>query len=462
MSAPMLRLSFLGATATVTGSKYLVEANGQRVLIDCGLFQGYKPLRQRNWAPFPIDPKSIDAVILTHAHLDHSGYLPRLVRDGFRGYVWCTPATGELCALLLPDSGHLMEEDARYANRRGFSKHQPALPLYTEAEARACLTQFYPVETGHVFAPLRELGALFQPQGHILGAASVRLEHAGTSITFSGDIGRANDPIMQPPHALEASDWIVTESTYGNRAHRALDLESELGTVLKRVAARGGVVVIPAFAVGRAQLLLYQIARLKARGDIPHGLPVFLNSPMAVDVTGLYHHFRSEHRLSESECEQMCRAATFVNSVDESKALNLRRGPMVIVSASGMATGGRVLHHLKAFASDPRNAIVLAGYQAGGTRGAALAGGARSIRIHGQEVAVNAEVVALGSASAHADADEILTWLRTAPRAPRGVFVTHGEPDAADVLRARIERELGWTATVPEYRDTVNLAAAGS
>lgn len=457
--APGFRLSFLGATATVTGSKYLIEADGRRILIDCGLFQGYKPLRLRNWAPFPVDPKSIDAVILTHAHLDHSGYLPRLVRDGFLGQVWCTPATRELCAILLPDSGHLQEEDAEYANRRGYSKHEPALPLYTEADARRCLEQFHPVEIGASFAPSRNVGAALQTQGHILGAASVRLEYEGVSVTFSGDIGRPHDPIMKAPHPVEATDWIVTESTYGNRTHPIVDLEVELAAVIKRVAARGGVVVIPAFAVGRAQLLLYQIARLKARGDIPH-IPVFLNSPMAVDATGLYHRFRAEHRLTEAECEQMCRAATFVNSVEESKALNLRHGPMVIISASGMATGGRVVHHLKAFAPDPRNAIVLAGYQAGGTRGAALAAGGRSIRIHGQEVPVRAEVVALGSASAHADADEILAWLGTAPRPPRGVFVTHGEPDAADALRGRIEHELGWSATVPEYRDVVDLTSA--
>ncbi|UXI66062.1 MBL fold metallo-hydrolase RNA specificity domain-containing protein [Tahibacter amnicola] len=457
--SPGFRLSFLGATATVTGSKYLIEADGRRILVDCGLFQGYKPLRLRNWAPFPVDPRSIDAVILTHAHLDHSGYLPRLVRDGFRGRVWCTPATRELCAILLPDSGHLLEEDAEYANRRGYSKHQPALPLYTEADAQRCLQQLHPVEIGTPFAPLRRVSAVLRTQGHILGAASVRLEHEGVNITFSGDIGRPEDPIMKAPHPVEASDWIVTESTYGNRTHPTVDLDVELAAVVRRVAKRGGVLVIPAFAVGRAQLLLYQIARLKARGDVPH-IPVFLNSPMAVDATSLYHRFRAEHRLTETQCEQMCRAATFVNSVEESKALNERHGPMIIISASGMATGGRVVHHLKAFAPDPRNAILLAGYQAGGTRGAALAAGASTIRIHGQDVPVRAEVIALGSASAHADANEILSWLGTAPRPPRGVFVTHGEPDAADALCGRIERELGWSAIVPEYRDVVDLTSA--
>ena len=453
---PTFRLTFLGANATVTGSKYLVEAGSQRILVDCGLFQGYKPLRLRNWSPFPVDPGSIDAVVLTHAHLDHTGYLPRLVRDGFRGRVWCTDATQALCEILLPDSGRLQEEDADFANRKGFSKHQPAEPLYNEADARKCLRQFQSVPFGSPFEPIPGLHARLCVQGHILGAAAVQFEHDGARLTFSGDIGRPNDPLMRVPEPLGESDWIVTESTYGNRTHASVDLEQELGVVLKRVAARGGVIVIPAFAVGRTQLLIHLIGRLQASGAVPH-MPVYLNSPMATDVTALYHRFRSEHRLSEADCDALHRVATVVNSVEESKALNRRHGPMVIVSASGMATGGRVLHHLTAFAPDARNAIVLTGYQAGGTRGAALAAGARSTRIHGQEVPVNAEVVQLAGASAHADANEILDWLRSAPRPPRKVFVTHGDQDAADALRGRIEHELGWPAQVPDYREQVDL-----
>lgn len=457
---PTLRLTFLGATATVTGSKYLVEAGDRRILVDCGLFQGYKPLRQRNWAPFPVNPSSIDAVVLTHAHLDHTGYLPRLAREGFRGHIWCTEATQALAGVLLPDSGRLQEEEAEYANRKSYSKHQPAEPLYSEDDARRCLRQFQGAPFDEPFEPVPGLRVHFRTQGHILGAAAVHLEHEGARLTFSGDIGRPNDPLMRAPTPLDECDWIVTESTYGNRTHPPVDLEQELAQVLKRVAGRGGVAVIPAFAVGRAQLLIYLIGRLQASGRIPR-VPVYLNSPMATDVTALYHRFRKEHRLSEAECDALHRVATIVNTVDESKALNARHGPMVIISASGMATGGRVLHHLRAFAPDPRSAIVLTGYQAGGTRGAALAGGARSLRIHGQDVPVRAEVVQLGGASAHADADEILAWLQTAPRPPQRVFITHGELDAADALRARIERELGWSAQVPDYQDVIDLHAGG-
>ena len=455
---PAFKLTFLGATGTVTGSKYLVETPTGRILVDCGLFQGYKPLRLRNWEPLPIAANMIDAVVLTHAHLDHTGYLPRLVRDGFRGPVWCSEATRDLAALLLPDSGSLQEEEAEYASRKGYSKHAPPRPLYTEAEARASLQQFHGVGFDVEFEPVPDLRARLRPQGHILGAAHIRIEHGGTSVTFSGDIGRPNDALMRAPATLLETDWIVAESTYGDRVHAAANLESELGEVIRRVAARGGVVVIPAFAVGRAQLLLHYLARLKQAAEIPH-VPIYLNSPMAVDVTGIYHRHRGEHRLSETECTAMCHAATFVNSVEESKALNERRGPMVIISASGMATGGRVLHHLKAFAPDPRNAIVLAGYQAGGTRGAALAAGEKSIRIHGEDVPVRAEVVQLAAASAHADAPEIVSWLGTAPRPPHGVLVTHGEPAAADALRQRIERALNWEAHIPDYRESIDLFA---
>jgi metallo-beta-lactamase family protein len=449
-------LTFLGAAGTVTGSRYLLEAGGHRLLVDCGLFQGYKTLRMRNWEPLPVNARAIDAVVLTHAHLDHSGYLPRLVCDGFRGRVWCTPATRALCEVLLPDSGHLQEEDAAFANRHGYSKHKPAQPLYTRDDAMASLEHFETVPFGETFEPAPGMRATLSPQGHILGAASVHVELGGTSITFSGDIGRPNDPLMNPPQPVQACDWLVTESTYGDREHLADSVEDALADVIRRVAARGGVVVIPAFAVARAQVLLHHIAQLRQRKAIPQ-LPVYLDSPMAIDVTGLYKRFRHEHRLSDEACKVICAGTRLVRTVDESKHVAASRGPMVIVSASGMATGGRVLHHLKAFAGDHRNAIVLAGYQVPGTRGASLAAGARSVRIHGTDVPVRAEVVQLEGASAHADASEVMDWLRTAPRTPRGVFVTHGEPGAADALRQRIEHELGWAARVPIYRDRVDL-----
>lgn len=449
-------LTFLGANATVTGSRYLVETGAGRLLVDCGLFQGYKTLRLRNWAPFPVDPASIHAVVLTHAHLDHSGYLPRLVREGFAGTIWCTEATRALCGILLPDSGRLLEEEASYADRVGSSRHHPARPLYTEREANVCLGRFRTVPFERHFTAAPGVQAFLRRQGHILGAAAVTLDHGGTRITFSGDIGRPHDPVMPPPSPPAESDWIVCESTYGDRRHPAKTLKSELLAALTRVLGRQGVAIIPAFAVGRAQLLLHTIVELQQEGAIPE-VPVYLNSPMATDVTDLYQQFAGEHLLGASALAAMARVVRTVRSAEESKALNRRKGPMIILSAAGMVTGGRVLHHVIAFAPDPRNAILLSGYQAGGTRGAALAAGARSVRIYGQDVAVNAEVVALNGASAHADSDEILAWLDSAPRQPRAVFLTHGEPDASDELRKRIARELRWDARVPEYRDTVDL-----
>jgi metallo-beta-lactamase family protein len=451
-----LRLRFLGANATVTGSRHLLEMGGRRILVDCGLFQGYKPLRLRNWKDFPVEPSSIDAVVLTHAHLDHSGYLPRLVRLGFRGSIWCTLATIDLCRIMLPDSAHLLAEEAEYANRVGSSRHHPAEPLYSEADVESCLEQMRGMAFDQPFEPVPGVHARLRPQGHILGAAAVHVIASKTSITFSGDIGRPADPLMPAPVPLTDSDWIVTEATYGNRAHPPLSLSDELRAALAPVLSRGGVAVIPSFAVGRAQLLLHSIAQLLEEGQLP-AVPVYLNSPMATDVSGLYQRYGYLHRLNSSQLSAMKRITRLVNTAEESKALNRRKGPMIIVSASGMVTGGRVVHHLKAFAPDPLNAIILCGYQAGGTRGAALAGGAQSLRIFGEDVAINAQVKQLQTASAHADADEIMAWLRTAPRPPRGVFITHGEPDAADALRVRIGHELGWSAHVPEYLEDVDL-----
>jgi metallo-beta-lactamase family protein len=440
----------------VTGSRYLLERNGRRVLIDCGLFQGYKQLRLRNWSTLPFDPQTIDAVVLTHAHIDHSGFLPALVRDGFRGRIYCSEGTLELCRILLPDSAHLQEEDARFANRHGTSRHKPALPLYTSEEAEKCLRQFTRVSIETPFAPVADLTVTLKRAGHVLGACFARVESREVSLTFTGDLGRPDDPILKPPATPTATDYLVCESTYGDRKHPQVDAQSELAEWLNRACERGGVVVIPAFAVGRAQTLLLHIARLKLHRRLPD-VPVYLDSPMAIDASALYQRFMHEHRLSDEDCARMCRAATFVNAPEQSKALDQRSGPLIIISASGMATGGRVVHHLKTFIGDPRNLVLLAGFQAPGTRGAALAGGARTVRIHGQEFSAQAEIGQLRSASSHADADEMLAWLRQLKRAPRHIFVTHGEPAASDALRYRIEHELGWEASVPEYRDTVEL-----
>ena len=449
-----VNITFLGGADTVTGSKYLVRHGEQSLLVDCGLFQGYKQLRLRNWTPLPVAPDQINAVLLTHAHLDHSGYLPLLVKEGFQGHVFGSHGTQALCKILLPDSGHIQEEDAAFANRHAFSKHSPALPLYTRQDALDCLPQIKPVAWGTTFQPIPGWRATFSEAGHILGASSVLLEVAGRRILFSGDLGRPDDAIMNPPARAPAADTVLIESTYGDRTHPAENLLAELAPALARLAARGGVAVVPVFAVGRAQALLHAIAQLKAQGRIPRGLPIFLDSPMAVHTTHLFEQDLGEHRLSKQEVHALTHCATMINSTDESKALAARHGPMVILSASGMATGGRVLHHLAHHAGNHRNMIILTGYQAPGTRGATVASGAKTVRIHGRDVEVNAEVVQLQSASAHADAGQLLDWLRTMPQTPDQVYVVHGNMEASDALRSRIQRQLGWRAMVPEHGST--------
>lgn len=451
-----MKLTFLGAAGTVTGSKYLLEHAGRQILVDCGLFQGYKHLREMNWEPFPVDVSRLDCVILTHAHLDHSGALPLLLRNGYRGPIYTTPGTIDLCQLLLPDSARLQEEEAEYLNRHQASKHKPALPLYTEEDARHVLRYMQAVPFNETIEVVPGMQLSLRPAGHIIGAASAEIQAGGLTIVFSGDVGRDDDPIMRPPTPLGKADYLVIESTYGDRLHQPEDNEALLAEIIQRTAGRGGSVVIPAFAVGRAQTLLFLLSRLKARHAIPE-LPVFLDSPMAIDMTEIYHRHRKEHRLSPEECKGLCRVATMVRTSDESRALNKVRYPAVIISASGMATGGRVLHHLKRMAPDRRNTIVLVGYQAGGTRGARLATGEKSIRIFGEDVAVNAEVAMLRGMSAHADAGQLMRWMAAMPHAPRKVFLTHGEPGPADILRQRVDRELGWTAGVPRLGQTVEL-----
>lgn len=452
-----LRVRFLGATNTVTGSKYLLSTSSSSVLVDSGMFQGFKQLRLRNWSALPFDPSSLDAVVLTHAHIDHSGYLPVLMRNGFRGHVYATAATFELCKILLPDSGFLQEEQARFENKHGYSKHQPALPLYTQDEAKRSLELFRTIRLDHSFEAAQGLEARFSRAGHLLGAASVRIAGSGSSILFSGDIGRPNDHLMRAPDPPQSAHYLVVESTYGDKVHPVEDVYTELSSAINRTVERGGMIVAPTFAVGRAQLMMLLISRLKAKKLIPD-LPVFLDSPMAIDATDLYRRFAAEHRLSAQECFEMCHAAQLVHTPEQSKQLDRLATPAIILSASGMATGGRVVHHLKAFAPDARNLILLPGFQAGGTRGASLAAGAPTIRIHGQEIPVRAEVMQTSSMSAHGDANELLNWMRQMPTPPKMTFVTHGEPNASDTLRKRIEHELGWAAQVPDYRDVVTLS----
>ena len=449
-------ITFLGATGTVTGSKYLLTVGSRRVLVDCGLFQGYKQLRLRNWEPPPVDPRDVDAIVLTHAHIDHSGYLPLLAKRGFSGAVYCTTGTRDLCEILLPDAGYLQEEEARFANRHGYSRHRPALPLYTRDDAIAALRLLKPVEFDQDFELDGGPTVRFLRAGHILGAAIVRVEHAGKSVVFSGDLGRPNDPIMRPPARVSSADWLVVESTYGDRVHDPSDPADSLARIVDETARRDGVVLVPAFAVGRTQSLLYYIGRLKQDGRIPD-VPIYLDSPMAINATSIYAKHPDEHRLGEEEYRRLFAGVHYVNSVEESKALSQRRGPMVVVSASGMATGGRVLHHLKAFGRDPRNTILFAGYQAGGTRGASLVGGADSVKIHGEYVPVHARVESLNNLSAHADSVEILEWLGHFAAAPRRTFITHGEPSASDALRVRIQDRLGWSCTVPAFGNRHSL-----
>ncbi len=455
-----VKLQFLGATGTVTGSKYLVTGVAGSLLVDCGLFQGYKALRLRNWAALPLAPRALGAVVLTHAHLDHSGYIPVLVRSGFSGRIYCSEATYEVCRILLPDSGTLQEEEAARANRNGYSKHKPALPLYTREDAEDALRYFAPVAFGKDWLAMHGVTARLSRAGHILGAASVTLESGNRRIVFSGDIGRPHDPILCAPEPAARADLLVMESTYGSRTHDPADPAIALGEVVNETVAKGGVVVVPAFAVGRTQSLLFHLQRLKAEGVIPHGLPVYLDSPMAADVTRIYRSHRDEHRLTLPQCEAMCRVARVVNDWQESQALAERHRPMVVIAGSGMATGGRVLNHLKHFAPDARNTILFTGFQAGGTRGASLVGGAAQVRIHGNDVPVHARVVNFDNLSAHADRGELLDWLAASGSHPGRIFLTHGEPDSADALRRAIRDRFGWDAEIPDYLESVEVKAA--
>lgn len=456
-----MKIRFLGAVGTVTGSRSLLQADGARVLVDCGLFQGFKSLRERNWEPFPIDPRSLDAVVLTHAHLDHSGWLPALVRDGFRGPVYCTEPTRDLLGLLLPDSGRIHEEDARFANQHGTSRHTPAEPLYTEDDALRALDQLKAVPFHTPQEVAAGISALFVPAGHILGASTAQLTHKGQRWVFSGDLGREDDLLMRPPEAPPEADALVLESTYGDRVRpRGVDPLDALAELIHVVAGRGGVLLVPAFAVGRAQALLWALRRLLDDGRIP-ALPVILDSPMAVSATDLFIKHHAYHRLSPEDCARMAEGVRFVREVEESKALRNVEGPHILISASGMLTGGRVLHHLARLGPNPRNAVALVGFQAPGTRGGDLVAGKRLLKLHGQEVPVEASVHNLEGYSAHADQVELIDWLRRLKSPPEALWLNHGEPAAAEALRRKIQDELGLRAMVPPENLDLNLDGAG-
>jgi len=464
----LAKITFLGATGTVTGSKYLLETCGKKLLIDCGLFQGIKKNRLRNWEPFPINPAEIDAVILTHAHIDHCGYLPRLTKEGFTGPIYCTHTTHEFCKLLLLDSAHLQEEDARWANKKGFSKHKPALPLYTTPDAEKCLQQFNSRHYGETIQLTDDMRLKFRDAGHILGSAfaNIKITKGETvrKFLFSGDIGGPNRPILNDPSQVYEVDYLIVESTYGNRLHgdKLSNREDELAAVINKNVERGGILVIPAFAVGRTQELLYHIRELENRGAIPT-LPVYIDSPMAINATAITAEMQSGYdmtaRMLMLDGQEILETGNFniAKSVDESKALHNVKGPAIIMSASGMLAGGRILHHLKNRLSHPENSLLFVGYQAEGTRGRALQGGKTEIKIHGQMIPVKAHIETISGFSAHADYREILAWLMGFNRAPLKTFVVHGEPEASQAMGDKIKQTLDWPVTIPEHGQSFEL-----
>lgn len=448
-----MQLTFLGATETVTGSKYLLTINSKKILIDCGLFQGYKELRLRNWQRLPIDPHHIDAVILTHAHIDHSGYLPLLVKNGFRGKIYCTQGTKDLCSILLPDSGHIQEEDANRANRYGYSKHKPALPLYTMEDGIRSLDQFYAINFEEPYQLFEALSFTFFPAGHIIGSSIVQLKHQNKSILFTGDLGRPHHIVMKPPAIITSANYLVIESTYGDRLHDRSNPLDQLAKVIQETVVNGGSVIIPAFAVGRTQDLLYLLFLLKKEKRIPD-VPIFLDSPMAQNVSNLLAHYTNEHRFSRELCKKICKIAKYVKTPDESKIIDQYSIPVIVISASGMAEGGRILHHLKVFLTDYRNTILLTGYQDPGTRGDRLVRGEAEIKIHGGMVPVRARIVSMNNLSAHADYQEMLDWLKNFKRPPQKVFITHGDQSSTLSLKKKIEEKFNWQCIIPNYLQT--------
>lgn len=445
-----MKITFLGATETVTGSKYLLSFDDKNILIDCGLFQGLKELRLRNWSPLPINPAILDAVILTHAHIDHAGYIPILIKNGFRGKIYSTEGTKDLCSILLPDSGHLQEEEADKANKRGYSKHKPALPLYTRNDGENALHYFNTIPFNESVHLTNNFSFQFLYAGHIIGSAFIRVQYKDVSLLFTGDIGRPNDSVMKAPTTIHDIDYLVVESTYGNRLHESVHPKNSLQSIINETVKQKGTIIIPSFAVGRAQSILHYIYLLKKEGSIPD-IPVFLDSPMAVNATHILLKHIEELRLTKDECNRLNDVATYVHTSEESKELDNNKLPKIIISASGMATGGRVLSHLKAYAPDAHNTILFTGYQAAGTRGARIIAGEKEIKIHGQMIPVRASVKELSNTSAHSDYNETLKWLSFFQYAPKKIFVTHGEIESANSLKGKIERQFGWTCMVPHY-----------
>jgi metallo-beta-lactamase family protein len=455
----MPSLSFLGAARTVTGSKHLLEVDGQRILFDCGLFQGLKELRLRNWLPLAVPADTIDAVVLTHAHIDHSGWLPRLVAQGFKGRVHCTGGTADLCKLVLPDAAHIQEEDAKFANKRGYSKHAPALPLYTEEDAAEALSRLKPSPFNTKIAISKELEIEFINAGHLLGSSYVlvtRKDKSGGRVLFGGDLGRYSRPILPDPSPGVDADILLVESTYGDRIHPPEDNGATLARIITETFARRGKVIIPAFAIGRVEELLYWLFKLEDADRLPK-LPIYVDSPMA--LKGIEYYSARTDELDKEIVEMRRKLPRFtpINSALESKALVSRDEPAVIIASSGMATGGRVVHHLFAGLPDPRNTVLFVGFQAAGTRGRQLVDGAQHVKMFGQHVPVHARIEKIDGMSSHADAGEIIQWLRTFPRAPKATYLVHGEIIAQEALKLRITKELGWNVEIPSHGQKVDL-----
>lgn len=457
-------MQFLGATGTVTGSKFLLYNSSSKFMIDCGLFQGLKELRMRNWAPMPVSAADINAVILTHAHIDHSGYFPVFVKQGFRGKAYASIATVELCKILLPDSGFLQEEDAAFATRKGFSKHLPALPLYTYSDAVASLPYLFGIPNGKPFDLGGGLKAKLIPAGHILGARFVHITSklpTQRTVLFAGDIGRYDAIINKGPSRIKDVDYLVIESTYGDRLHPEEDVFKKFETIINATAARGGKVLIPAFAVGRTQEIIYIIKKLQQAKRIPMSIPVYLNTPMGIDATKIYtSHADEEDFFKDSIDEDSFKLPNLhlVHTQDESRMLNFLEGPAIILSASGMMTGGRILHHLKAYGPDPKSTLVMVGFQAAGTRGRAIQDGSRSIKIHGEPVPLKCQMEYINSISAHGDCDDILKWLSLFTREPKKTFLVHGEPTASVQMLEKIKEKLNWkNVVIPNYMDEFEL-----
>jgi metallo-beta-lactamase family protein len=459
----MATIQFLGAAQTVTGSMHLVSANGRRVLLDCGLFQGLKELRERNWREPPFDPASLDAVVISHAHIDHTGSLPLLVRRGYRGPIYCTPATGELLGVLLPDSAHLQEEEAERANRHGYSKHKPALPLYTAEDAQRTLGLLRPAGYGKAFPVAGDISVTYRRAGHILGAATVDVQlGAGPRIVFSGDLGRYDRPILPDPEPVSEADVLLLESTYGDRTH-PVGTADALAKVVNDTAKRGGTLLVPAFVVDRTQGLLWMLQRLEDDKRIPV-LPVYVDSPSATEVTKIYHRHAEDHdadmrsEIRDGQDPLRPERLQFCSTVEQSKRLNDINGPVIIVSASGMATGGRILHHLQRRLPDARTTVLLVGFQAAGTRGRSLQDGAKTLKMFGAEVPVHARVETIHGLSAHADQQETLRWLGGFQSPPRQTYLVHGEPAAADALAAAIHARYRWSVRAARDGEQVEVA----